>query len=63
MKRQFTCYLKSRAYHLTVNVFTNDESEIKTLALQRASEVMREVGRPEITDYEVVAVVEKRNGL
>lgn len=37
-----------------------DESEVKTLALQRAAEVMREVGRPEITDYEVVVVVEKR---
>jgi len=55
MERQFKCYLKTRAYRLTVNVWTNDETQVESLALKRAAEVMRDIGRPDISGFEWVA--------
>ncbi len=59
MEGQFICYLKTKAHRLTVNVCTNEKSQIKSLALQRAADVMQEIGRSDITDFEWVAYEEK----
>lgn len=58
MERHFKCYLKSRTHHLTVNVWTNDETKVESLALKKAKEVMRDIGRSDISGFELVVYEE-----